>query len=182
MGILLGFLPFIAFSLLDDRLGPTKALAIGAAIALVLSIRAWRQPPHSIKILEGGTTILMGGLALYTALSGAALSLVAVRLCVDAGLLLIVLVSMAIKQPFTIQYARQEVDPKYWNSPGFLRTNYVITGAWAAAFAVMVVAEAVMAADADFPRAVGFGVVIAALLAALGFTIWRSRRARSMAE
>ena len=59
-------------------------------------------------------------------------SVVGVRALVDAGLLLIVLVSMAIGRPFTLQYAREQVAPEFWNSPEFVRTNYVITaiGRW----------------------------------------------------
>lgn len=181
MGIVLGFLPFVMFSVLNDRIGPTLALTVGAVVALVLTLKAWRQPPHTVKILEGGTTILMGGLAAYTAIAGASLSMVAVRLWVDVGLLLIVLFSMAIKQPFTIQYARQQVDPAHWNSPRFLRTNYIITGAWAGALAVMVAAEALMVADPEFSRVVGFGIVILALLAAFGFTVWQAKQASAAA-
>jgi hypothetical protein len=176
MGILLGFLPFIAFFVFEDRMGPTHALAVGTLIALLLTIKAWRQPPHTIKILEAGTVVLMGALALYSMTAGTALTLIAVRCCVDAGLLLIVLVSLAVRQPFTIQYARQQVDPALWHSPKFIRTNYIITGAWAAAFAVMTAAEALMLANPSFPQALGFGIVIAAIFGALGFTIWRSKQ------
>jgi len=42
--------------------------------------------------------------------------------------------SMLVKQPFTFAYAKEKVDPKYWNSPIFMRVNYIITGAWALAF------------------------------------------------
>jgi len=181
MGIVLGFLPFIAFSLLVGRLGSTLALLVGAAIALGLVVRSRRQPPHTFKILETGTTVLMAGLAIYSAVAGGTLSLVVVRLCVDVGLLLIVLGSMAIRQPFTLQYARQQVDPVYWNSPRFIRANYAITAGWAVAFAIIVAAEGVMVGDAAVPQPIGFAIVILAMLGALGFTVWTSKRAHSAA-
>jgi hypothetical protein len=42
--------------------------------------------------------------------------------------------SMLIGQPFTMAYARQNVDPALWNAPVFIRTNMRITAVWAAAF------------------------------------------------
>ena len=49
--------------------------------------------------------LLFGTLAPYGGVTGAAGSLAGVRLAIDAGLLLIMLVSMAIGQSFTLQYA-----------------------------------------------------------------------------
>ena len=63
----------------------------------------------------------------------------------DSGLLLIVLISIALRQPFTLQYAQERVAPEMWSEPGFLRTNYVITAAWAAALALLIVADLVLA-------------------------------------
>ena len=39
------------------------------------------------------------------------------------------------------QYARERVPKEYWASPLFLATNQRITGVWAAAFAVMTIAN-----------------------------------------
>ncbi|MBL6081845.1 hypothetical protein JMJ56_28065 [Belnapia sp. T18] len=53
-------------------------------------------------MLKIGTAILFGGLALYALLNQPTWSVIAVRLMVDAGLLLIVLASMAMRRPFTL--------------------------------------------------------------------------------
>ncbi len=50
-------------------------------------------------------------------------------------MLAISLLSLAIRRPFTLQYAREVVDAETAALPGFLKANYVITSAWAAAFA-----------------------------------------------
>ena len=42
---------------------------------------------------------------------------------VDAGVLAIALLSLAIRLPFTLQYAREAVDPEVTLLPGFLRAN-----------------------------------------------------------
>ena len=178
MGILLAFAPFIAFALLDRLIGPTEALAAGAAVSAVLIVRDLVGPRRSVKVLEIGTFILFAGLALYTVLSGAIWSVIGVRLCVDAGLLLVVLASMAAGRPFTLQYARDQVAPEFWNQPGFIRTNYIITGAWAMAFAVMVLAELALLYVPGFPPRAGIVAIILALVGAVKFTGWYPERAK----
>ncbi len=124
----------------------------------------------------------MAALAVYSFAAGAGTSLVAVRLYVDVGLLAIVLVSIAIGQPFTLPYARQQVDPAYWDHPLFLRTNAIIAGFWAAAFATMAGVEALMLVRPGFPRIIGFGLIALVMVAALAFTGWYPKQVRRAAE
>lgn len=131
------------------------------------------------KILEIGTFILFSGLALYALLGDPAWSVTAVRLWVDAGLLVVILVSMALRRPFTLQYAREEVDSQFWSSPEFLRTNYVISAAWALAFALMVAAELALLYVPAVPRRVGIIVIVLALAGAVKFTGWYPERKKA---
>src|SRR5689334_12198735 len=62
--------------------------------------------------------LLFGGLTLYAVLEEPTWSVIGVRLCVDSGLLLIVLVSMAVGRPFTLQYAREQVAREFWGGLG----------------------------------------------------------------
>lgn len=181
MGLLLAFLPFIAFALLANHVDPKIALAVAAVIAIVLVARDWATK-RRVKILDAGTAVLFTALAIYATVEQATLSLVAVRACVDGGLLLIVLFSLAIRQPFTLQYARETVDPKFWDSPTFLRTNTVITAVWALAFAIMTGAEVAMLLDPSIPHRTGFIVVIAALAGAFYFTKIYPERVRAAAQ
>jgi tryptophan-rich sensory protein len=103
---------------------------------------------------------------------------IGVRLCVDAGLLVIVLVSMAVGRPFTLQYAREQVAPEFWHRPDFIRTNYVITAVWALAFAVMVIAELALLYVPDLPPRAGVIVIVLALVGAVKFTGWYPERVR----
>jgi uncharacterized membrane protein YqjE len=171
MNILLAFAPFIIFALVDRFDSAVAGLVAGALTSVVLLIRD-AVSRKTIKVLEIGTTLLFGGLALYSLLVKVDWSIIGVRLCVDAGLLVIVLISMAIGQPFTVQYARESVPPDQWTSPEFLRVNYVITAVWGAAFAVMVAADLVMLYVPTVPLRVGIWVTILALFAAVRFTSW----------
>jgi hypothetical protein len=121
MGIMLAFAPFIVFALVDHLVGTTEGLIAGAAVSAALLLRDWVMPGRSAKILEIGTAILFGGLAVYAVLGGPSWSIVGVRLRVDLGLLVIVLVSMALRRPFTLQYAREQVPAELWNSAQFMR-------------------------------------------------------------
>jgi hypothetical protein len=177
MGIMLAFAPFIAFALVDRLTGPTEGLVAGAAISAALLIRDWLTPGRSPKLLEMGTAVLFGALAAYALVGDPAWSIVGVRLRVDLGLLLIVLASMALGRPFTLQYAREQVAPEFWNSPQFLRTNYVITAAWALAFFVLVIAELLLLYVPDLPQRISIIMMIVALVGAVKFTGWYPERA-----
>lgn len=175
LGILLAFAPFLAFALIDRLSGPTEGLIAGAVVSAALLLRDLIQG-RTAKVLEIGTAILFGGLALYALLGRPSWSVVGVRLVVDAGLLLIVLASLVMRRPFTLQYARERVAPELWGEPEFVRTNYVITAVWALAFAVMVVAELVLLYVPDVPPRAGIVAIVLALVGAVKFTGWYPER------
>jgi hypothetical protein len=160
MGMLLAFAPFIAFAIVDRLVGSAEGLFAGFAVSAAILMRDWLSSDRRPKLLEIGTAVLFGGLALYALIFNPAWSLIGVRLTVDAGLLVIVLVSIAIRQPFTLQYARERASEDVARSPEFLRTNYVITAVWALAFAVLVAADLVMMYLPDLHR---FGIIVTAL-------------------
>jgi hypothetical protein len=172
MGIWLAFAPFIAFAVVDRLIGSTEGLLAGAAVSLALLVRDRTSGAREIKILDAGTAVLFCGLACFAVMAKPDWSIVAVRLVVDTGLLLIVLLSLAIGKPFTLQYAREQVSPEFWNTREFYRTNVVISSAWALAFAVMVVAELILLYQPDVPRRVGVIAIVVALVAAVKFTSW----------
>jgi hypothetical protein len=136
-------------------------------------------PGRSPKLLEIGTVILFAGLAVYALLGGPTGSVFGIRLLVDAGLLTIVLVSIAIGRPFTLQYAREQVARESWNRPAFIRTNFVITGAWAVAFVVLVLADLVLVYAPAVPQQVPVVVTIVALVGAVKFSGWYPERVRA---
>lgn len=48
--------------------------------------------------------------------------------------------SILIRQPFTLQYAKEDTPEELWTQPLFLRINYVITWAWVFGFGVAAIA------------------------------------------
>ena len=140
MNLVLGFVPFILFAVLMG-LSPDMALWIAFAAAFALGMRSFLDT-RVLKTLDGGNTALFGLLALYKGFVQPSLSFGAVLLAVDGGLLTIVIASLLLHEPFTLQYAREQVAPEQWSTQAFLRTNYVVTGVWVAALASMTTADA----------------------------------------
>lgn len=179
MQILLAFAPFIVFAILDRFVGAVSGLVAAAIVALLLLARdvlVTKRPP---KILDIGTAVLFGGLALYSLIAKPAWSVIGVRVCVDCGLLAVVLLSIVFGKPFTLQYAREQVAPEFWDSPEFYRTNLVISSVWAVAFAVMVIAELLLLYSPNMPQRAGVIIIILALVGAVKFTGWYPDRLRS---
>lgn len=163
--------PFIVFFVLMRLVSPLAGLSAALAVSLLLGLRQWRRR-ESVKVLEVGSLMLFGALVLYTLVAAPEWTVATVRLAVDGGLLAIVLVSLAIGQPFTLQYARERVPQEYWAAPLFIATNRRITAAWAAAFAVMTAADAAAHYAEAIPLWIDIAASIAAFAAALWFTQW----------
>ena len=180
MNLLLAFAPFIVFVVAERLAGIPAGLGAGAAVSAFLLIRDLLTPGRGVRLLELGTLFLFGFLALYALAMNPRWSIAAVRLRVDAGLMLIVLASMALRQPFSLQYARERVDQLHWDSPEFLQVNYVISAAWAVAFGVLVLADIVMATMPALPHAGGVAATVVALAAAAWFTGWYPEQRRRM--
>jgi hypothetical protein len=53
------------------------------------------------------------------------------------------LVTLLLRRPFTIAYAKDTTPSEYWDTPLFLKINYAISGVWAAAFTFSAVVGAV---------------------------------------
>ena len=169
MNLVLGFVPFILFAVLM-RLSTDLALWVAFAAAFALGMRSFLDT-RVLKTLDAGNTALFGLLALYKGFVQPSLSFGALLLAVDGGLLAIILASIVLHEPFTLQYAREQVSQEQWQTPLFLRTNYVVTGVWVVALALMTGADAAatLASLISVTSAMAAGLV--ALAIALTFSL-----------
>lgn len=170
MNLLLAFAPFIVFAVLARVTTPTVSLIAAATVSVLILLRDSLLRSKSPKLLEIGSALLFGSLGIYSAFEGVHWSVLQVRLYVDAGLLLVVLASMAIRRPFTLQYAQEGAPREIWVRHEFIQMNYVITAVWALAFAVMVGADLTMLYLPALSLKVGIAVTVIALLGAIRFT------------
>ena len=171
MSILLSLSPFAVFFVLMRLHSPMAGL-MGALLTSLLLCARMRGRGEAVKILEVGSLALFGLLTAYTWLVAPHWTVASVRLAVDAGLLAIVLVSLAIGRPFTLQYARERVPEQFWELPVFFTTNRTITVVWAVAFVVLVLADAAAEWVPAVPLWLDIIASIAAFLGAVWFTRW----------
>lgn len=112
---------------------PLTMLKISLTISAVIAVYQSRRGVHRGLMAWG--TLLFFAFCLATVVFMTNMWVIDhLGVLANGKLTLMTWLSMAVKQPFTLAYAREKVDPKYWNSPRFLRVNYIITGAWAVAF------------------------------------------------
>jgi hypothetical protein len=171
MNIVLGFSPFIALFVVLRLGGPLPGLGAALLISVVLCLRMARRG-ESVKVLELGSLVLFAALTLYTVAAQPAWTVATLRLVVDGGLLAVVLASLAVGRPFTLQYARERVPAQLWETPAFRRTNTIITLVWAGAFVVLVGADAAAHFLPAVPIWIEVAATVAALYGAFRFTTW----------
>lgn len=170
--------PFAVFATL--MLVASTAVSLLVAAALSAAIMIWDVlRGGSVKLLAAGSVLLFTTLGGYIALVDGHWSPVAVRLVVDAGVLAIALLSLAIRLPFTLQYAREAVDAETSKLPGFRHANYIITWAWTAAFVLMLLADMLLAYMPGMPLWIGAAIPFAARNAAVYFTKWYPQHRRA---
>jgi hypothetical protein len=156
--LLLGLAPWVLFSVIAERVG-ADAVGIAAAIAglgsLALVIRGRRT--DGIKVIDAAGVLTFGVLATIGFLSDHAVRQDLVnygRGGCTVVLALVMLVS-AFTVPFSEQYARAQVDRRYWASPVFRQINRKISLAWSGLIAAMacshLVAGAMSAGGSDRP-------------------------------
>ncbi|WP_405441556.1 hypothetical protein OG373_30580 [Streptomyces avidinii] len=189
---IVGMAPWIIFSLLvgPGRFELAVVLALLAAVALIAVSRLVNRGT-SWKLLELADVVFFASMAVVGLLASEGtrrwLETYAGEVS-NIALAVIAFGSMAVRMPFTLQYAREQVDPSLWHTRGFLRTNYMITGAWGVAFLVAAAAGAYGDLVLHNPNNIwtGWIIQVLAIVAALKFTVWypdvvRARAARAAA-
>ena len=169
MNLVLGFAPFIVFAILT-RLSADLALWTAFAVAFVVTIRDFVESP-SLRLLDGASLALFCLLALYRGFLQPGLSLAAVRMIADLGLFAVIAFSLAARRPFSLQYASAETKGQSWPPSAFLRTNYIISTVWLAAFVAMALADAAVTLYPALPLYAAIAAGIAALAIAITFTL-----------
>lgn len=171
MTIFLILAPYGVFTLL--MLVTSAAASLFAAAAICLLVIAYDMARgRSLKILGAGTVVLFLALGFYLTVVDDTLSSSAVKLTIDIGVLAISLGSLAVRKPFTLQYALEVVDAETAEQPGFMRANYIITWAWTACFLLMMIGNIALIYVPGLPLWLGLLIAFAARNSAVYFTKW----------
>jgi hypothetical protein len=171
MTIFLILAPYGAYALLMMVTSATVSLFSAGAICLaVIALDVARG--RSIKILGVGSVIIFTAVGFYVSLVDPAIGTPTVKFAVDAGIFGVSLLSIALRYPFTLQYAREAVDAETAQLPGFLHANYLITWAWTGAALLMMIGNMALLYVPGLPLWSGLLITFAARNSAVYFTKW----------
>ena len=171
MAIFLILAPYGVFTLLM-LLAPAAVSVFAASLISLAVIALDAVRGRSLKIFGAGGAIVFAAIGAYLVLIDPALATSKVRLAVDAGIFVIAAGSMLIRFPFSLQYALEAVPAETAAMPGFLRANYMITGAWTAAALLMMLSNLAVLYVPGLPIWTSLLIAFAARNSALYFTKW----------
>ena len=129
--LILAFAPWLAFLFIAH--GSLFRLKLGLIIALVLSI------VMGVSRLHRGV-ILWVGLGFFSCASLAVIgfgNMWAVKhmgIAASGVLAISTWLTVISGKPFTMDYAKEHVDPSLWTTPSFISTNMVLTSVWGLTF------------------------------------------------
>jgi hypothetical protein len=176
-----GIAPWVLMGVVSGpgRFEEAASAALGLAL-LTLWVASRRGVP--IHLLEVFTVVYFGVLAVLGLVAPDAtidwLELWAGELS-NIALAVFAIVTLLIRKPFTLAYAKDTTPREHWDDPLFLRINYAISGVWAGAFAVSALAggygDAVLRDNDNFWTA--WIVPLAAIIFAGSFTEFYPDRA-----
>lgn len=181
-----GFTPWILLSVVEGPHRVVLASALACALAAligVLGIYAGVKP----KLLDVTGIVFFGALTAVAAVGSAVtqhwLGIWAGEVS-NVGIAVITLGSILLGRPFTLQYARETTEREYWDTPLFLRINYVLSAVWAAVFFVIAVVGYIGDGPLNQPDNVwtNWIVQIALIVLAIKFTEWYPDYATAEAE
>jgi hypothetical protein len=139
-----GLAPWILMAVVagEGRFEEAASAALGLAL-LTLWVGSRRGVP--VHQLEVFTVVYFGAMAILGLVASDSvidwLQLWAGELS-NIALAVFAIATLVIRRPFTMAYAKDTTPSEHWDSPLFIRINYVLSAAWAAAFVVSAIAGA----------------------------------------
>lgn len=170
--------PYMAFAAMAYFASLTDSLMVAALVSLALNV-ADHLRGRSPKAVGLVTTAMLAALASYFVLGETEWSRIEIGLFFDAGILALALISIALRAPFTLQYARENIDEAARADRGFLHINYVLTWVWAAAMALMMAVDILAIYLPSLPLWAGFALSFGLRSGAVQFTKWYPHHSRA---
>jgi len=176
--MMLSFAPWIAFLILArNGLAQVK---FALAVAFVVNVAMAVTRLHRGALMWAGNIFFLFALIAIGGFNNM-WALKHLGVLANGALAAGVIGGMFLGKPFTLEYAKQNVDPSRWSDPGFVRTNMILSGAWGGVFVVnMGFAWAKMTEAA--PEAICEILSYSGLIGTALFTRWYAARAHRKAE
>ena len=131
--VFIGFIPWILYWSFS---GPGLwAIAILGGLTAAMGLVSWRWfKRHDIKTMEVVTLGYFAVHAIITLVLGSSFLKTYGPIANSFVLAMMAFGTLAMKNPFTYQYAKEDWDKSYWNDPAFIKINETITGVWGGIF------------------------------------------------
>jgi hypothetical protein len=170
--LLLSFAPWLSFKLilLLPLFEPLTMVKIGIIVATVICLYQCMTGLHKGAIMWGSIIFFCTSTVMVVFLTNM-WYLKYLGVLASATLCGLTWISILVRNPFTLAYAKAKVDPVYWNAPGFIRKNYKITAAWGIAFTFNVITAVVKLYNPHIPGYVFEIADDAAMLLAIFYTM-----------
>jgi hypothetical protein len=131
--IMLSFAPWLSFLIIarDTLLRVEIGLSVALALTIVMGV---------LRLSRG--IIFWVGFGFFAAATIAVIgfhdswTLRHLGVLANGALALGAWLTIALGKPFTLDYAKEHVDPSLWSDPHFIRTNVLMTAVWASAFTI----------------------------------------------
>ena len=177
--LLLAFAPWLSFLIIAR--GSLFNLKLGLVVALVLSVVMGVARLHRGVILWASLLFFIYA-TLAVAVFNDMWTARHMGILANGMLAASTWLTVALKRPFTLDYAREHVDPSLWNDPLFIRTNVIITSVWGLVFTVNAVLawgkmEHIVLSELGY-ELLSYTLLIAAAV----FTSWYPKHARHRRE
>jgi len=179
-GVLLGFLPLVIYGIIAGTSVSSVTIALVAAIAafFIVGLSDLRK-----GILMAWANVAIFGVSLIAiGVFGTVWLIPYMGILIYATLAAFTIGSILVGRPFTLQYAREMVDPSVWEKPLFIRTNVVITGVWGGIFLTNLVLCSVAVTIPGLTGRIAQAGTYVVLVSGALFTLWYPERLRKKIE
>jgi hypothetical protein len=142
IAFVVGFVPWIVYWILVGNVPFLAAVLAGLALAVVINASSLlrRQP---LMVLEAGTAVVFAVFVIMALTLSDDFLERWLQPLGNAGLFAIVLISILIGKPFTLQYARRSTPPEQWDEPGFVYVCRLLAWLWAGTMGFMMIVSAI---------------------------------------
>jgi hypothetical protein len=174
MGVFLGFVPWIVFSIVSGPSTWEWAALAALVCALILVVPEWRRT-HSMSVLDGAAIVFFAVIAILAlVLDRAALQPLEDRAQLLSSVVIAVVAfgSLAAGRPFTEYYAKQTTPREYWHSPTFRRINRVLTAVWGGVFVLNALCDLAAGFWGGSSDVFNWVLPVILIVAAVRFTSW----------
>jgi hypothetical protein len=170
LGLILGFLPLAVYGILAGATLSSTLMALGAA-GMTTILTGWSDLRKGM-LLSWANLVMFGGFLAIIGVLGLQWIVPFMSILIYGTLTTVTIASMLAGRPFTLQYAREMVDPALWERPAFIQVNLLMTGVWGGVFAVNLSLSAVAANSPGFIGCLAQNLTYGMLALGILFTLW----------